>query len=160
MLQEKKKQEIKKEINGEVVVIDDMEMRIYQLPPRAWDTMTICENRILRTGDLLIDPYGKVIYKNGKLLDVTITQFEIICCLVENVTLVVSRRRLKELIYNRCGHWVADNTLTKHINRTRKILGQEYDWDYILTRNGRGYKWGLPVTSSYIVRRLAGEHQV
>ncbi len=139
----------------ERVMVENMKVKIVQMPPKAWDSMTIAENRILRSGDLLIDPYGKVVYKNGKMLKVTILQFELICYLVENVTLTVSRSSLKEVVYRRFGHRITDNTLSKHINRLRKILGIICDDGvYILTSQGRGYKWAVPVESSYIIRQI------
>jgi DNA-binding response OmpR family regulator len=62
------------------------------------------------------------------------------------------RRILLSLVEQRYNHKVADNTLSKHINRLRKKLDQNVFHQYVLTRNSSGYKWGLPMERLYLVR--------
>lgn len=138
---------------GERIILDHMERTICDLPPKNWDAVTILENTVLETGDLLIDRYGKIIYKNGLALDLTPTEYEMVVYLVENVTIYCSRENLKEMISIRFRHHIADNTLSKHIHRTRGKLGQCQLMPYVITRNSRGYKWNMPVRKRYLYRK-------
>lgn len=138
---------------GERITLDNMERTICDLPPKNWDAITVAENTVLETGDLLIDRYGKIVYKNGIALDLTPTEYEVIVYLVENVTIYCSRESLKEMLSVRFRRRIADNTLSKHIHRTRCKLGQTSSAPYVITRNSRGYKWNLPVKKRYLCRK-------
>lgn len=138
---------------GERIVLENMERTLTAIPPRTWDSITIAENTVLKTGDLLIDRYGRMIYKNGRPLHLTPTEYAVIVYLVENVTIYCSREKLRELISIRFRHNIADNTLSKHIHRTRLKLGQSDESPYVVTQNSRGYKWNMPVDKRYMDRR-------
>ena len=130
-------------------------LRIYQNPPENWDQTTISHNLIYATGDLLIDRLGKMIYKNYVALDLTPTEYALVLYLVEHSTMFCSRDNMRSMINNRFRHHIADNTLSKHVHRTRGKLGQNDlgGLIYVLTRNSRGYKWNLPVYKCYVDRK-------
>lgn len=138
--------------DGEVIILDDMPRRLSNVPPKSWDSITVRENTVYITGDLIIDRHGKIVFKEGKILDLTPTEYAILVHLVENVTLYCSRSNLKEMVSSRFRHTIADNTLSKHIHRTRSKLQQTQEMKYVITQNSRGYKWNLPVCKKYLSR--------
>ncbi len=134
------------------IELDHMTRMISDVPQQGWDPITCNQNRVYQTGDLIIDDYGKMVFKNGVSLNLTPIEYDLVLHMVENVTVICTRSSLKNLISMRYHHQIGDNTLSKHIHRTRVKLGQGPYGSYVLTRNSKGYKWGMPVTRRYISR--------
>lgn len=128
--------------------------KLYDRAPRSWSEEQKRRNRVIQTGDLIVDEAGRQVYKNGESIKLTPTQYHLVQYLCNNSTILCSRESLKNLTWKRCHRHIQDNTLTKHINRTRQLLGQEKGCEYILTSNGMGYRWGMPVFERYIQRDL------
>lgn len=105
-----------------------------------------------QTGDLVIDVAGGAVYKNGELLLLTKTEFQLLEVLIANSTIFCSRDLLIGLISRRLRHSIADNTLSKHICRLRRKLGQDANTEYLICQNKRGYKWNMVVFTRYIQR--------
>ena len=137
---------------GRVVTLDNVQRMVYDQPPRQWDPQTIRESVIYQTGDLLIDRGAQIIFKGGEMLMATPTEFELILHLVEHQTCFCAREVLINVISSRLRHCISDNTLSKHICRVRKKLGDDEIAPYILTQNSKGYKWNFPETRRFITR--------
>lgn len=138
--------------SGRYVRLDQARRVISEVPPRGWDPDTLRESQVYQTGDLIIDRHAGIVFKNGEMLMMTPTEFELMLHLIDNHTLFCSRENLIALISSRLRHSISDNTLSKHICRVRKKLGQTGDTVYVLTQNSKGYKWNMVVFKRYLSR--------
>lgn len=98
---------------------------------------TALKTRIL-AGDLIIDLEKFEITHQGKLLDVTVTEFRILQLLVQNPGVVFSRERILDYLWG-SEKAVIDRTIDVHIKKLRDKLGDSG----VLIRNirGVGYKF-------------------
>ena len=76
------------------------------------------------------------IYKDSKVVNLTILEKKILFLLVENVNKVVTRELLIDSIWQWTGNDVYDNTITVYLKRIRGKL----DTDIIKTIKGVGYR--------------------
>lgn len=102
-----------------------------QRPPKA---------QPLTVGALRIDPEGCRVTKDGKEIELTAREFEILQYMAQNIGRVISRERLYETVWGEdsCG---CDNTIMVHIRHLREKLEDDPAAPkYILTMKGLGYK--------------------
>ena len=91
-------------------------------------------------GALTIDPDGGRVFKDGRTLDLTAREFEILCYMAENKGRVISKERLYEAIWGE-DSFGCDNTIMVHIRHLReKLESNPAAPEYILTLKGLGYK--------------------
>lgn len=93
----------------------------------------------LNNGDLTINLNNMEVKKQGKLVDLTATEFKLLSLLVQNIGVVFSRDTLIEKVlgYDYEGY---DRTIDTHIKNIRqKIEGKGVK--YIVTVYGAGYKF-------------------
>ena len=91
-------------------------------------------------GELVIDPDGCRASKNGKDLELTAREFEILYYLAQNMGRVISRERLYETVWGE-DSFGCDNTIMVHIRHLReKLEDAPAKPQYILTMKGLGYK--------------------
>lgn len=91
-------------------------------------------------GELVIDPDGCRVKKNGKNVELTAREFEILHYLVQNIGRVISRERLYETIWGE-DSFGCDNTIMVHIRHLReKLEDNPTKPQYIITKKGLGYK--------------------
>ena len=91
-------------------------------------------------GELTIDPDGCRASKNGKDLELTAKEFEILYDLAQNRGRVISRECLYERIWGE-DSFGCDNTMMVHIRHLReKIEDNPATPKYIITMKGLGYK--------------------
>lgn len=90
-------------------------------------------------GDLLINLNNMEVKKQGKLVDLTATEFKLLSLLAQNVGMVFSRDTLIERVlgYDYEGY---DRTVDTHIKNIRQKIENE-DRKYIITVYGAGYKF-------------------
>lgn len=97
-------------------------------------------SRTVIVGELVVDPDGCRAEKNGKDLELTAREFEILQYLTENIGCVVSRERLYETVWGEDSIG-CDNTVMVHIRHLREKLEDDpANPQYILTMKGLGYK--------------------
>lgn len=135
----------------QTIMLDDMPRILREHPLPKWSEQTASENMVYQTGDLIIDSYANIVFKNGQMLVITPTEFRLLLALVDNSTIFCSRTWLISILSRRLRHVINDNTLSKHVCRLRKKLGSDGD-EYILTQNRKGYKWNMVVFRRYISR--------
>lgn len=100
-------------------------------PPRS---------QVMEVGALTIDPEGCRVAKNGKEIELTAREFELLEHLAENKGRVISRERLYEAVWGEDG-FGCDNTIMVHIRHLReKIEDDPGAPRYIITMKGLGYK--------------------
>ena len=84
---------------------------------------------------------GKV-YKNGKQIELTASEYKLLCLFMENPDIVLSAEQILGKLWDLSENYVDNNTLTVYIRRLRtKIEDNPSEPKMIITVRGMGYKW-------------------
>jgi DNA-binding response OmpR family regulator len=75
--------------------------------------------------------------KDGNIVFLTPTEFQILSVLIKNNGVIVTRSTLLQNIWDDGGNFIDDNTLSVHISRLREKIGA----NHIATVRGVGYRW-------------------
>ena len=102
--------------------------------------------KILSSGDLTIDLPHRSIFRNKEALPVSNIEYKLCLILARSDGLIMPRNLLLEKIWDITEHFIEDNTLSVHMSRLRKKLGQYDGRPYIETIKGIGYRWNIKVT--------------
>ncbi len=94
-------------------------------------------NSVYNTGSLAIDINTMTVKKDGEVIFVTPTEFQILSTLIRNNGIIVTRNILLQNIWDDAGNFIDNNTLSVHISRLREKVGAEH----IKTVRGVGYRW-------------------
>ena len=94
-------------------------------------------NSVYNAGGLAIDVSTMTVKKDGEVVFVTPTEFQILSTLIRNNGIIVTRNILLQNIWDDAGNFIDDNTLSVHISRLREKIGAEH----IKTVRGVGYRW-------------------
>lgn len=89
---------------------------------------------VLYIRDLKIDLEAKKIFKKEEDLNVTKKEFELMNCLLENKGIILSRKKLLDLVWG-LDYFGEERTVDTHIRRLREKVGE----DLIKTHRGMGY---------------------
>lgn len=94
----------------------------------------------IKIGKLMIDPDGCRVRKDGREIELTAREFQILQYLAQNKGRVVSRERLYETVWEE-DSFGCDNTVMVHIRHLRRKLEDDPAAPkYIITLKGLGYK--------------------
>ena len=97
---------------------------------------------ILTFGSLFIDTVANCVTVNDRTIDLTRAEYRLLCLLVNNAGIVVTRERILDELWDHAGDFVDDNTLSVYIRRLReKIEPDPAHPSYLITVRGFGYKW-------------------
>ena len=96
---------------------------------------------IIQTNDLSIDIRKYRVMKNNQEIVLSAIGYEILFLIVQNQGMVITRERMIEFIEEKTGNYIEDNTVSVHMKRLRKKLGQYQQQEYIETVRGIGYRW-------------------
>ncbi len=103
-------------------------------------TQTEQVEETIKAGDLTIDNERLAVKWQQQLVDLTVTEFWIVCALAQKPGHVKSREQLMQAVKA----VVDDSTITSHIKRIRqKFQTIDADFDHIDTVYGMGYRWNL-----------------
>jgi DNA-binding response OmpR family regulator len=92
---------------------------------------------------LAVDPARRVITAEGRSIDFTAKEFDLLAFLVENPSRVFSRGELLEKVWGSSADWQDPATVTVHVRRIRqKIETDPQDPRWIQTVWGIGYRLG------------------
>ena len=94
-------------------------------------------NSVYNAGGLAVDTNTMTVKKDGKIIFVTPTEFQILLILMRNNGVIVTRNILLQNIWDDAGNFIDDNTLSVHISRLREKIGA----GHIKTVRGVGYRW-------------------
>lgn len=94
-------------------------------------------NSIVSSNDISVDTSNMTVKRDGKIIFVTKTEFQILSMLIRNNGLIVTRTLLLQSIWDDNGDFIDDNTLSVHISRLREKIGA----CHIKTVRGVGYRW-------------------
>lgn len=89
------------------------------------------------SNEISVDTNNMTVRKNGEMLFVTKTEFQILSCLIRNSGVIISRSVLLQNIWDDNGNFIDDNTLSVHMSRLREKIGAKH----ITTIRGVGYRW-------------------
>ncbi len=82
------------------------------------------------------------VYKNGERIDLTASEYKMICMFMENPDIVLSAEQILGKLWDCDENYIDNNTLTVYIRRLRtKIEDDPSDPKIIVTVRGMGYKW-------------------
>lgn len=118
--------------------LPELSMRIFALLRRKNFTAT----NTLESGPVTIDLPGKQAAVNGKVLDLTKSEYELLLFLIENRHRVVSKSALAEHLSGDMADMLDDfNFVYAHIKNLKAKLANFGASDCIKTFYGQGYQW-------------------
>lgn len=97
------------------------------------------KRELIGSGDIVLDPAQRVALRDGKVVELTAKEYDLIELLVKNPRRVYSRENLMDLVW---GYTYAGDyrTVDVHIRRLReKLEKNSAEPEYILTKWGVGY---------------------
>lgn len=98
-------------------------------------------SRRIQTGTLAIEPDKRVVTLDGKEVDLTAKEFDLLLCFAQNPGRVFTRAQLLDKVWG-YSHSGYEHTVNSHINRLRtKIEADPANPRYILTVWSVGYKF-------------------
>lgn len=82
------------------------------------------------------------VYKHGKLLDLTASEYKLLCLFMENPGQILSPEQILGKLWDFSENYIDNNSLTVYIRRLRtKIEDNPGKPTRIVTIRGMGYKW-------------------
>lgn len=100
------------------------------------------EAESITAGDLLIDLNKYEVQKNGKVLDLTLREYELLLFLAKSPDQIFSREELLEKVWG-YDYYGDIRTVDVTVRRLReKVEDKDKDFKYILTKRGVGYYFG------------------
>ena len=82
------------------------------------------------------------VYKNGEQLDLTASEYKLLCLFMENPDIVLSPEQILGKLWDCNENYIDNNTLTVYIRRLRtKIEDNPSEPQKIVTVRRMGYKW-------------------
>ena len=96
----------------------------------------------LRSGGIAVQLLKGEAYKNGRMLDLTGSEYKLLCLLMEHPGQVLSANQILGKLWDCRENYIDSNSLTVYIRRLRmKIEDDPGQPERIVTVRGRGYKW-------------------
>lgn len=111
---------------------------------RCYKRLSACgrQNRLIKMGGLEVDDAAKQVRVEGNRVNLTPTEYKILCLLMEKPGRVLSNRQIYESIW-KMAPIGADNTVAVHIRHIReKIEENPQNPRYLRVVWGQGYKVG------------------
>lgn len=98
----------------------------------------------LNSNGINIKLLKREVYKNGKQLDLTASEYKLLCLFMENPNIVLSSEQILSKLWDCDENFIDNNTLTVYIRRLRiKIEDNPSEPQNIVTVRRIGYKWNL-----------------
>lgn len=96
----------------------------------------------LTSNDISIRLLKGEVYKQGKLLELTASEYKLLCFFMENPDQVLSAEQILGKLWDCNENYIDNNSLTVYIRRLRtKIEDNPGEPKRIVTVRGMGYKW-------------------
>ena len=101
-------------------------------------------SRQLVSGGITVDLLQQTVTRNGSPVDLTATEYKLLCFLMENPRQVLSADQILGRLWDCEERYIDNSTLTVYIRRLRtKIEEDPAHPQKILTVRGMGYKWSV-----------------
>lgn len=98
----------------------------------------------LRSNGIRVELLKGKVYKNGEELDLTASEYKLLCLFMEHPDMVLSAEQILNKLWDCKESYVDSNTLTVYIRRLRtKIEDEPGRPEKIVTVRGMGYKWSV-----------------
>ncbi|MCR8747186.1 response regulator transcription factor [Romboutsia lituseburensis] len=96
----------------------------------------------LNSNDIKVELLKREVYKKGEQLDLTASEYKLLCLFMENPDNVLSPEQILGKLWDCNENYIDGNTLTVYIRRLRtKIEDNPGQPRNIVTVRGMGYKW-------------------
>lgn len=96
----------------------------------------------LSSGGININLLKGEVYKQGNLLDLTVSEYKLLCLFMENPDQILSPQQILGRLWDCSENYIDNNSLTVYIRRLRtKIEDNPGEPKRIITVRGMGYKW-------------------
>lgn len=96
----------------------------------------------LNSGGINIKLLKGEVYKQGNLLDLTVSEYKLLCLFMENPDQILSSEQILGRLWDLTENYIDNNSLTVYIRRLRtKIEDNPGEPKRIITVRGMGYKW-------------------
>ncbi len=84
------------------------------------------------------------VFKNGRRLELTAAEYKLLCFLMQNPGIVLSKERILDRLWDCEGNYIDGNTLTVYVRRLRvKVEDDPSEPKMLLTVRRMGYKWNV-----------------
>ena len=101
---------------------------------------SIKENKISNYGGIEIDEDGRSVKVDGKVVEMSLREYELLKYLVDNIGIALSRDKILNNVWN-YDYYGDSRTIDSHIKKIRHKLGKK--GKYIKTMRGIGYKFEI-----------------
>lgn len=101
----------------------------------------IPENELIRVGNLRIDPSAHAVSVDGKMVNLTLTEYQILKYMAENMGHVITRETLVSALSGTIS--IEIGSINVHMLNLRRKIGEQY----FMTVRGLGYKLVIPEES-------------
>lgn len=91
-------------------------------------------------GGIVIDPEGRTVSADGKQIEMSLREYELLKYLVDNANIALSRDKILNNVWN-YDYYGDSRTIDSHIKKIRHKLGKK--GKYIQTIRGIGYKFEM-----------------
>ena len=96
----------------------------------------------LDSNGIKINLLKREVYKNNELLELTASEYKLLCFFIENANIVLSPEKILSKLWDCDENYINSNTLTVYIRRLRtKIEDNPGQPKKIVTVRRMGYKW-------------------
>ena len=100
--------------------------------------------RQLVSGGITVDLLQQTVTRNGSRVDLTATEYKLLCFLMENPGRVLSADQILGRLWDSEERYIDSSTLTVYIRRLRTKMEEDPAHPQkILTVRGMGYKWSV-----------------
>ena len=96
------------------------------------------ENRAVDYGGIKIDESGRTVEVDGKMIEMSLREYELLKYLIDNVGIALSRDKILNSVWN-YDYYGDSRTIDSHIKKIRHKLGKK--GKYIKTMRGIGYEF-------------------
>src|SRR6201987_1383335 len=111
---------------------------------QAGEKMGAASPEILRVGDIQLDPGTRTVLQNGRPVELTSVEFNLLHALLREAGRVVPRERLVDIVLSR-KFSPFDRSINMHVRKICKKMGDsEAGMDHIKTVRGVGYIFARP----------------
>lgn len=114
--------------------------RIRALLRRGSMTQPCCTKLI--SGNMTADLTASRVFINGRPLELTSAEYRLLCLFLKNPGQILTRQVILDSLWDSCGNFVDDNTLSVYIRRLREKIEENPSSPVrLLTVRGFGYVW-------------------
>ncbi len=96
------------------------------------------EKKIINLGGVVIDKEGRTVKVDGRVIELSLREYELLIYLIENENIALSRDKILNNVWN-YDYYGDSRTIDSHIKKIRHKLGKK--GKYIKTVRGIGYKF-------------------